>query len=176
MDRNVQSEILRLIPTQSGLIKVIAYFNRLCEVIDNLDSHLKLGAIEQHTIDGMKGGVVLTYINELALLDNQKEDSEAISTICSLTRSDSISAFILLLRVLKASGVKHTVTVDYADRFPDIKSVYFAEGQALCWHFVVQVKVEARYFYCNLERVRSIYVDGIYAIQKYLEKRKQNDE
>ena len=176
MDRIVQSEILRLIPTQSGLIKVIAYFNHLCEVIDNLDSHLRLGAIEQHTIDGMKGGVVLTFKNELALLDNQKEDPEAINTICSLTRSDSVSAFILLLRLLKASGVKHLITVNYADRFPDIKSIYFADGQALSWHLVAQVKIGSLYFYCNLERVRSIYVDGIYAIQKYLERRKLNNE
>jgi hypothetical protein len=176
MDRIVQSEILKLIPTQSGLIKVIAYFNRLCGVIDNLDSHLRLGAIEQHTIDGMKGGVVLTYKNELELLAEQKEDLEAINTICSLTRSDSVSAFILLLRLLKASGVKHLIIVDYVDRFPDIKSRYFAEGQVLSWHLVAQVKIGARYFYCNLERVRSIYVDGIYAIQKYLENRKLNNE
>ena len=176
MDRVVQTEILKLIPTQDGLIKVIAYFNRLCEVIDNLDSYLKLDAIEQHTIDGMKGGVVLTYKNELELLAEQKEDPEAINTICSLTRSDSISAFILLLRLLKASGVKHVITVKYADRFPDIKSVYFTEGEAYPWHIVAQIKIGTRCFFCDLEYVRSIYADGIYAIQKYIEKRGQNNE
>nr|DAR64786.1 MAG TPA: hypothetical protein [Caudoviricetes sp.] len=171
MDRGVQIEILKLIPTQDGLIKVIAYFNRLCEVIDNLDSYLRLGAIEQHTIDGMKGGIVLAYKNELELLAEQKEDLEAINTICSLTRSDSISAFILLLRLLKASGVKYSINVGYAERLSNIKSIYFTDGEANSWHIVTQVKIGARCFFCNLEHVRSIYADGIYAIKKYLEKR-----